>query len=199
MSRRFAITWDYRCPYARIAHDHVVAGLRAGADWDVRFLAFSLSQSHVEPGMPDVWDAPHTDSGLLALQLAVAVRDSQPDRFLDTHWALFEHRHRHAGSLVDPEALAKVLANAGADVDAAFAEVETGRSLATIRDEHTGFARSHEVWGVPTFVVDDKAVFVRLLDLADDDGATATATVNRVLDQIEWPILNELKHTSVPR
>jgi hypothetical protein len=199
VTRRFAITWDYRCPYARIAHDHVVAGLRAGADWDVRFLAFSLSQSHVEAGMPDVWDAPHTDSGLAALQLAVAVRDTQPQRFLDTHWALFEHRHRHAGSLVDTTVLGKVLVDAGVDVEAAFDEVASGRPLATIRAEHEGFARSHHVWGVPTFVVGDQAVFVRLLDLADHDGPTAIATVERVLDQIDWPILNEFKHTSVPR
>jgi len=54
MTRRFALTWDYRCPYGRIAHDHVVTGLRGGADWDVAFLPFSLGQSHVEPGMPNV-------------------------------------------------------------------------------------------------------------------------------------------------
>ncbi|MGA1543003.1 MAG: hypothetical protein ACO38D_11060, partial [Ilumatobacteraceae bacterium] len=90
MTRTFAITWDYRCPYGRIAHDHVVTGLRAGADWDVTFLPFCLGQSHVEPGMPDVWDAPETDSGILALQVAVAVRDQQPHAFLDLHHALTE-------------------------------------------------------------------------------------------------------------
>ena len=79
MTRRFGLTWDYRCPYGRIAHDHVVTGLRGGADWDVTFLPFSLGQSHVEPGMPDVWDAPETDSGLLALQVGVAVRDNRSE------------------------------------------------------------------------------------------------------------------------
>jgi hypothetical protein len=52
---------------------------------------------------------------------------------------------------------------------------------------------------VPTFIVDDKAVFVRLLDRADGDAPLAIGTIDRVLDQIEWPILNEFKHTSVPR
>ena len=31
----FAITWDYRCPYARNANEHVITALEAGADWDV--------------------------------------------------------------------------------------------------------------------------------------------------------------------
>ena len=58
MTRRFGLTYDYRCPYARIAHDHVVEGLRAGADWDVTFLPFSLGQAHVAEGEPSVWERP---------------------------------------------------------------------------------------------------------------------------------------------
>jgi hypothetical protein len=46
--------------------------------------------------------------------------------------------------------------------------------------------------------VDDKAVFVRLLDHAHGDAAVATRTIDRILDDIDWPILNEFKHTSVP-
>jgi DSBA-like thioredoxin domain len=197
--RQFAITWDYRCPYARIAHDHVVTGLQAGAPWNVRFLPFSLGQAHVEDGEPDVWDQPESDSGLLALQVGVAVRELYPESFLAVHHALFELRHAHAGNLRDRAALAMPLADNGVDPEAVFAEVDSGRPLATIRDEHTEFARSHQVWGVPTFVMDDKAVFVRLLDPAGGNGSLAIRSVDRVLDQIEWPLLNEFKHTSVPR
>ena len=38
MSTSFAVTWDYRCPFARIGHLHVIEGLRAGA------LGFSTSR-----------------------------------------------------------------------------------------------------------------------------------------------------------
>jgi hypothetical protein len=54
------------------------------------------------------------------------------------------------------------------------------------------------VWGTPTFIVDDKAVFVRLLDDAHGDQQQAAKAINRILDDIDWPILNELKHTSIP-
>lgn len=198
VARSFALTYDYRCPYARLAHDHVVAGLRAGADWDVTFLPFSLGQAHVEDGEPPIWERPEEDSGLLALQASIAVRDTQPDRFVDVHHALFEHRHAAAGGLRTRDELTPVLTAAGADVDAVWAEVDSGRPLQTIAAQHEGYAASHDVWGVPTFVVEDRAVFVRLLD-RPADGAEATATIERVLDQIEWPILNELKHTTVPR
>ena len=199
MTRTFAITWDYRCPYGRIAHDHVVTGLRAGADWDVTFLPFCLGQSHVEPGMPDVWDAPETDSGILALQVAVAVRDQQPHAFLDLHHALYEFKHARGGNIRSRDELANVLTGCGIDQASVFAEVDSGRPLATIRDEHTRYAGSHQVWGVPVFVVDEKGVFVRLLDRAEGDEALALHTIERVLDDIDWPILNEFKHTSVPR
>src|SRR3954452_4533349 len=71
----FAVTFDYRCPFARNAHEHVVAGLRAGAAWDVTFVPFSLGQVHVGEGEPDVWDHWRDDTGLLALQAGVVVRD----------------------------------------------------------------------------------------------------------------------------
>lgn len=198
VTRPFAITFDYRCPYARIAHDHVVEGLRAGADWDVTFLPFSLGQSHVEDGQPSVWERPEQDSGIVALQAAIAIRDHQPEVFVEAHHALFEHRHSAAGSLRDRDVLTEVLAEVGVDTDAMWTEVDTGRPLATIEKDHTGYAQTHDVWGVPTFVVGDAAVFVRLLRGADGDGAFATSTVDRILDQIDWSLLNEFKHTSVP-
>ena len=199
MTRPFGLTFDYRCPYARIAHAHVLTGLRAGADWDVTFLPFSLAQAHVEEGQPSVWERPETDSGLLALQPALAVRDTQPAVFRDVHHALFEHRHADAGDLRDRDALSSVLTSAGADVGAAWVEVDSGRPLATVEKEHTRFVESHNVWGVPTFIVGNAAVFVRLLALPNGDADLSIATVNRILDEIEWPILNEFKHTSIPR
>ncbi len=192
------MTYDYRCPFARLVHDHVVEGLRAGADWDVTFLPFCLGQAHVEDGHPDVWDNPDSDSGLLALQLSVAVRDAQPDVFPDVHQALFEHRHVGGGSLRDRDVLTRILTAHGADAAAAFADVDSGRVLPVVRDEHERYVKSHSVWGTPTFVVGDAAVFVRLLDHAGGDGARARRTIDRLLDDIEWPILNELKHTTIP-
>lgn len=198
MARSFGLTFDYRCPFARLVHDHVVEGLRAGAEWDVTFLPFCLGQAHVEEGYPDVWDAPDTDSGLLALQAAISVRDLQPDAFIDVHQALFEHRHTAGGSLRDRTVLTEVLSSYGADPDAVFADVESGRTLEVVRREHSTFVSSHSVWGTPTFVVGDSAIFVRLLDHSHGDRPLARRTVDRILDDIDWPILNEFKHTVVP-
>lgn len=198
MTRAFGLTWDYRCPYGRIAHDHVVTGLLNGADWNVTFLPFSLGQSHVEEGMPPIWETPHRDSGLFALQVGVAARDIDAEKFAHFHHATFEYRHTRAGNLNDRSAISTMLSSAGFDADAVFAAVDGGEPLATIAREHMQFVNSHDVWGVPTFVVGDAAVFVRLLRTAGGDARVAIDTVNRILDNIEWPILNEFKHTSVP-
>lgn len=199
MARTFTVNFDYRCPYGRIVHDHVVTGLRGGADWDVTFTPFCLGQTHVQEGQSDMWDRPQDDSGLDALQAAIAVRDTQPNFFVPMHYALYEYRFTENGNLRQRESLNAVIAPLGVDVEAMWAEVESGRPLAIIKTEHTGFAATHSVWGVPTFIVDDKAVFVRLLDRPFGDAALAITTIDRVLENIEWSILNEFKHTVVPR
>ena len=56
-----------------------------GADWDVTFTPFSLSQVHVAEGDPSVWDTPEKAPDLLALNAGVVVRDRFPDQFLDAH------------------------------------------------------------------------------------------------------------------
>jgi hypothetical protein len=195
----FAVTWDYRCPFARNAHEHVLAALDDGADWDVTFVPFSLGQVHVEEGEPDVWDDPDSDSGLLALQVGVAVRDVVPERFHAVHWALFSHRHEQAGSLRDEQELRNVLKAVEVDDDLVFAEVASGRPLAQVKTEHTEAAASHDVWGVPTFIVGDQAAFVRLMHRPEGDALEARRTIERVVDLLSWPELNEFKHTSIPR
>jgi hypothetical protein len=196
----FTVTWDYRCPFARNAHEHILAGLRAGADWNVRFVPFSLGQVHVAEGEPDVWDRPESDTGLLALQAGVVVRDQFPERFHDVHEALFALRHDQGKHLEEPAEIRKVLAEAGVDAEAVFAEIADGSALATVRDEHTAAAQDSDVWGVPTFVIGDQAVFVRLMDRPNGDGDRARHAIDRVLDLlVGFPELNEFKHTSLKR
>jgi hypothetical protein len=198
--RAFAVTWDYRCPFARNGHSHVVAGLRAGAPWDVTFVPFSLGQVHVSEGEPDIWGRWQDDSGLLALQAGVVVRDKFADRFLDVHEALFALRHDHGGQLRDEAQVRTVLEEQGVDADVVFDEIASGTPIATVQAAHEAAAREQKVWGVPTFMVGDQAVFVRLMDRAGEDSARSQAAVDRLLDTLTgWPELNELKHTSIPR
>jgi hypothetical protein len=198
--KSFAVTWDYRCPFARNAHEHIVEALQSGADWDVRFLAFSLSQAHVAESGPDVWDHPHLDSGLAALSAGVAVWDHDPAHFLAAHHALFAARHDLDIDLRDHDNVLRVLDKAGADTAVAHEEIISGRALATIKREHTEFVASHNVWGVPTFIVGDQAVFVRWMHRPNGDAAVATSTIERALTLLEQcPDLNEFKHTSLSR
>ena len=197
--RSFSVTWDYRCPFARNAHDHVVAGLRSGADWDVAFVPFSLGQVHVAEGEPDIWDRWRDDSGLLALQAGVVVRDLYPDRFLDVHEALFALRHEHGGQLRDEAAVRGVLTSQGVDAAAVLTEIDEGNAIIRVQQEHEQAVKDHAIWGVPTFVIGDEAAFVRVMDRPEGDSAHAVRTIERILDLLDWPELNEFKHTSIPR
>ena len=196
----FAINFDYRCPFARIAHLHVLEGLAAGADWDVTFVPFSLGQVHVEEGGVDVWDEPERDTGLLALQASVVVRDQRPDAFREVHRRFFDLRHVESKDLSDRDELGRALRDSGVDPDTVFAEVDGGGPLKQVRAEHEASVAEHRAWGVPTFMAGDDAVFVRLMEPPKGDGELAIRSVERVIDLLTgWPQLNEFKHTSIRR
>lgn len=200
MTVAFAVTWDYRCPFARNAHEHLITALEGGADWDVTFIPFSLGQAHVEEGGVDVWDDPEKASTLLAPAAAVVVRDSHPEQFLALHRALFAARHDEGRDIREREVVADVLTEAGVDAAAVLAEIDAGGPIDTLRKEHEAAVRDYRVFGVPTFIVDGKAAFVRLMNRPQGDTELARTTIGRTLTLLtDWPELNEFKWTSVPR
>lgn len=196
----FSVTWDYLCPFARNAHEHLVAGLEAGAPWDVTFVPFSLMQAHVEEGEPAVWDQAEKARGVLALEAGLVVRDRFPEKFLAAHRALFAARHDEGKELSDPAVVRQVLEGVGVPADEVFAQIEEGWPLDELRTAHEKAVAEHEVFGVPTFIVDDAAVFVRLMTRPQGDGARARTVIDGLLALVvDRPELNEFKHTSIPR
>jgi len=196
----FAVNWDYRCPYARNAHEHLVAALQAGAPWQVTFAPFSLNQVHVEEGQSDVWDDPAHQPALLAMQAALVVRDTRPDDFLGLHLAMFTARHDEGRDIRQPAVVAGVLEEQGIDPGPVLAAIEDGWPLEVFRKEHEGWVADHAAFGVPTFVAGGRAAFVRLVSRPGGDADLAAETIDRVVRAVAgWSELNELKHTSIPR
>ena len=194
------MTWDYRCPFARNAHEHLVTALEAGAPWEVTFLPFTLSQVHVPEGGVDAWDDPEAAPDLLALQAGMVVRDQHPEEFFAVHRGLFRARHDEARDIRLPEVVADVLDSAGVPSGEILGAVEAGKVLADLKEAHTEAAEAHGVFGVPTFLLGDQAVFVRLMTRPDGDPERSRRTIERVLDLLAGaPELNEYKHTTIPR
>ncbi len=196
----FAVTYDYRCPWARNMHEMLAAGLRGGADWDVTFLPFSLNQAHVEEGGTPVWDNPEAGPALLAGLVSLVIRDEYPDRFIDAHEALFAARHDKQLDTRQPSVIAETLIGLGLD-DAKILEAAGDPArIEQFREMHTGAVNDHKVFGVPTFIVGDAATFVRLRQRPNGDNAGAIATIERIVTTMtDWPELNEFKWTSVPK
>lgn len=198
--RRFSVTWDYRCPFARNADEHLAAALADGADWDVTFLPFSLGQVHVPEGGTPVWDDPAKAKDLLALAAGVVVRDQYPDRFLDAHLALFAARHDEGLDLRVPDVVARVLDTAGVPGDTVVDEAGADHVVKELRRAHEEAVAKWEVFGVPTFVVGDRAVFVRLMSRPQGNAALARRTIEGVLELFDaLPDLNEFKYTTLSR
>ncbi len=195
----FAVTWDYRCPFARNGHEHILDGLAAGAGWDVTFVPYFLNQGMGTEGQ-DTWDEPAHQADLLSLAAGVAVRDRFPEHFLAVHRSIFAARHEEGGDLRDRAVVHAALARAGVDADAVLAEVDGGGPGKVVRLEHERCVEELDVFGVPTFIVGDDAVFTRLMSRPGGDGDVARATVDRILGLIGGhPELNEFKHTRLSR
>jgi hypothetical protein len=190
---QFTVTFDYLCPFARNAHEAVLAGLAAGRDWEVVFQPFSLAQVHLDEGDPPVWEAPDGKSGLLALQWGVAVRDEFPEVFGPIHRALFSARHDLGLDIKDEAVVRRAVAQGGGDVDAIAAVVATGAPLKTIATEHSAAADGLGVFGVPTFILGEVATFIRFMDRGNVED------LDKALDLLPWAGLNEFKRTRIPR
>jgi len=195
VARQFAVSFDYRCPFARNAHEAVVAAVREGSAIDYRFHAFSLDQVHVEEGTPPVWERAvgERGGGVLALEWGIAIRDQFPDQFLDAHVALFAARHDQGLQLKDEAVLREAAAGAGVDPDAVAAEIASGRPLKTLAAEHTEQVDRFQAFGVPTFIEGDQAVFIRFMERNRVDD------LERALGLLDWTRLNEFKHTQIAR
>jgi hypothetical protein len=196
MARQIRTTFDYRCPFARNAHEAVVAAIRngdRGIEW--QFVPFSLDQAHVEENELPVWERPPDErgTGVLALTWGIAVRDAFPDQFLDFHEATFAARHDHGRKLGHEAVLRETASSVGLDPDLVAKEVATGAPLERLAAEHTDMVDNYAVFGVPTFIEGDEAVFIRFMERGRTDDLT------RALDLIEWTRVNEFKRTTVPR
>jgi hypothetical protein len=195
----FDLSFDYRCPFAKNIHLHVITALRAGADFDVTFAPWSLSQGGRSDGAPDVWNDPAYDAELLSLAAAISVRDQQSAFFLDAHEALFRARHDRAIRLVTLDEISNVLAPLGVDMARVAADVASRRPHEVIAASHKEFDR-FEAFGVPTFVVNDDATFVRYMSEPSADPTQSVELITSLLTLMtNRADLNEFKHTQLPR
>lgn len=195
MTHRFTLTYDYLCPFARIANEAVAEALDDGADYEVLFAPFSLHQNSRKEDVPAVWDDPDgvDGSGVRALLWSLAVRDSRPDRFLPFHLAIFRARHDDGADINDPALLGDLAESAGIDAAAVDRAVASGEPMENLRAEHTWLRDEFGVFGVPTFIAGDEAVFVRLME------RHRLQDLAKVIDMLEWSNLNEFKRTRVHR
>lgn len=196
---KFSVNWDYRCPFARIINEHIVVGLQHGADWEVEFLPFSLTEVHSEEGETPSWEDPSKADELLAIQVGIVTKKNAPEKFLDLHLKLFSLRHNEGKDLRDTKVLESAIIESGLDPKEIFSEIESGWPLKEFRTQHEDSVAKYSTFGVPTIFVGDQAAFVRLLARYSGDAQQSIKHIEKIVAQIDgYPELNELKHTTIP-
>jgi predicted DsbA family dithiol-disulfide isomerase len=194
VARTVAVTFDYRCPFAYNGNAAVVNAIREGSDVEFRFVPFSLDQAHVEEGDTPVWEREpdQRGSGVRALLYGLALRERHPDEFCAAHLAIFAQRHDH-GLRFEEQVLRDAVASVGLDPDVVAEEAAGDEALEILANEHTEAVARWEVFGVPTYIEGDEAVFVRFMERGRVDD------LEHVLSMLQWSRLNEFKRTRIPR
>jgi DSBA-like thioredoxin domain len=193
----FQLSYDYRCPFAKNIHLHVITALRAGADFDVTFVPWTMSQGYRADGSPDTWDDPTRDPEHLALAVSASIRDLFPERFLDAHEALFRARHERAIRLINEDEITRALEGVDLDLRSIFEDVASRRPYKVIGESFREFER-YDAFGVPTFVVGGDATFVRYMNPPSDDVAASISLIESLVSLMSsQSALNEFKHTKV--
>ncbi|HEY5104711.1 MAG TPA: DsbA family protein [Acidimicrobiales bacterium] len=194
----FQLSYDYRCPFAKNIHLHVVAALNAGADFDVTFVPWTMSQGYKASGAPDVWDDPARDEEMLALAVSTSIRDLQPEHFLAAHEALFRARHERGVRLVTQNEIEGVLQSTDVNLELVFDDVASRRPHKVIGESFTEFER-YEAFGVPTFIVGEDATFVRYMETPTENAQESVTLITSLVNLMSTQsALNEFKHTRVP-
>jgi hypothetical protein len=194
----FLLSYDYRCPFAKNMHLHLIAAQRAGANYDVTFVPWTMSQGHKPEGAPDVWADEKQDKVNLALTVSISIRDQHPALFLDAHEALFRARHERGLRLNDIDQLSEILSPLGVDMAAVRDDLATRRPHQVLGESFALMA-TYEAFGVPTFVVNHDATFVRYMKPPTDDPAASRTVIDTLLTLMEHNVdINEFKHTKVP-
>ena len=132
-------------------------------------------------------------AGVLALFWSLAIRDEFSDFFLEFHRALFNAKHDDLADIGDEAVLSDVATKVGLDADAVAAVVATGVPAKTLAAEHTALVEDLGVFGVPTFIAGEEAVFVRFMERHKLDD------LDKVIDMISWTNVNEFKRSRIPR
>ena len=196
MTRQFAVSFDYRCPFARNGHESVVAGLRAGRDWDVRSCRSRSTRCTSRRARRRCGSATPT-SGAPACSAAVGHR--RP-RLVPRPVPRLAHRRvrgpprRGRQDRQGRSARARSRRRSGSTPTRSRPRSRGPAARRSLADEHTeAVKRWHDV----------RRADVHRRRHAPCSSASWTASnpddVDRVLDLLEWTDLNEFKHTSVPR
>ncbi len=194
----FELSYDYRCPFAKNIHLHMVSALKAGGKFDVTFVPWTMSQGYKSDGSPDVWDDEMRNAELLALAVSTSIRDQQPEHFLDAHEAMFRARHEKGIRLVNIEEIEALLSPLGVDMDKVRTDVASRRPHQVIGESLKRFAKV-EAFGVPTFVIGNDATFVRYMNGPSSDAQASIAVIDSLVSMMaNQPELNEFKHTRAP-
>ena len=196
MTRSIAVTFDYRCPFAYNGNAAVIAALRAGSDVDFRFTPVLARPGARRGGRAaDVGARPvgvgHRACSRCSTASRCATRSPTSSSTRTSRCS--PPATTTACKLGDEDVLRDAVTEAGLDADAVAEEAHSGRPLKTLAAEHTEAVDRWAVFGVPTYIEGEEAVFVRFMERGRVDD------LERALDLLQWSRLNEFKRTRIPR
>ena len=183
VTRQFAVSFDYRCPFARNGHEAVVAGTARGPRLGRPLPAVLARPGPRRRGRDRRCGNATPTCGAPACSrccgASPCVTRSPTSSSTGT-----SPRSRPATTRAPRSPRTRcsreIATSVGLDADAVAAEVASGRPLKVLAEEHTEADKRWNVFGVPTFIVGERAAFVRFMDRGNADRRRPGARPPRV-------------------
>ena len=171
---------------------------KTGENLDIEWKCFSLEQDHSTKGEDfKLWDHPEIDSrSFKALQAAKCAQMQGNNLFATFHMLLFEAFHKEPKDTTSEAVLEDIARKANLDVNRFKEDLRSEQSRKMVGQDHMEGKEKHQLFGVPTMILDEsRPFFLKLGKLPDstEDLVTFFQELQEIITN--RPYLLEIKRT----
>jgi|GEM_PF-6076271 predicted DsbA family dithiol-disulfide isomerase len=189
------ITYDYRCPFTWNFHSHLFSYLKS-QPIEVDFQPFFLDATHIEESADKFWQSATAFENSRALRLSLVVKEKANEKFNYFHRGVFELRFKNFKDVNNVDVLKELCSTL--NIDQELVKIgEDGQYLDKLREIHENLVSKYEIFGVPSVILENKSVFVRLMNESNED-LRSEKLLSFIINALkDFPELNEFKHTKL--
>lgn len=190
---KISVLFDFRCPFSYLFFQYVQRCEKTLKLFN--FIPYPLSRSHFE-SQQSYWREDFKVLGLNALLVANYVRQYSLNQYNELLAQLFSLKFKHFLNVDEEGSLVKAMLDLGME-EKIIKKSQEKTNVDDFKKTVEFYKGTFDVFGVPTLVYHDKAVFVKL-QRAPESETRAETVIRQLISLVkDVPELAEFKHTKM--